>query len=285
MFLVSFPLSFLLAWWVVNPIKKLRSASTDISKDIRNKQKLHALLNRNDEFAELAKDLEAMRQQIEEQLSARTRLISDVSHELRSPLTRMQIAIGIANQNISSNKNEFERIKLEADRMNLMLTELLDYTKLDTYQRQVEDIDLERLLLALVDDARFEAEQVGVSINSDLQPGLIIQGNRLELLSCLENIVRNAIRYATKNILFKCAESGSDIVIEICDDGKGVPEADVEKIFDAFYRPDLARSRQSGGVGLGLAIAKKAIDSHGGRITAQNIRPHGFLIKIIIPRD
>jgi len=119
--------------------------------------------------------------------------------------------------------------------------------------------------------------------------GLFIEGNKVELLSCLENILRNAIRYAKSSIHINCdkAKKGDDILISIFDDGKGVPEQDLEKIFSAFYRPDLARSRQSGGVGLGLSIAQKAIAVHSGKISAENIKANGkikgFAIHIALP--
>jgi len=288
-FLISFPLSFFLAWFVVSPIKRLRTASREISKDIKNKHSLESLASGKGEFAELAKDFEAMRQQIEQQFSARSRLISDVSHELRSPLARMQIAIGIANNKLNQDEKstELERIKLEADKMNCMLTELLDYSKIDNLQDENLDelIDVHKLLINLIDDAKFEAEQVGVTIEIDLAENISIKGNKLSLLSCFENIVRNAIRYAHSNIKLSCLKNEANNVISIIirDDGKGVPEEDINQIFGAFYRPELDRSRQSGGVGLGLSIASKAVAAHDGRIWAENDQPKGFSIHIEFP--
>lgn len=302
-FLISFPLSFLLAWLVIAPIKRLQQATRDISINIKDRKNLNSLLVRNDEFAELAKDFQTMTEEIELQLSARTRLISDVSHELRSPLTRMKIAIAIADNKLNKDgkNSELQRIKLEADRMNLMLSDLLDFTKIDDLHRNqaIENIDLKRFAGIIINDAQFEAEQVGVSITSSFPEdvfvegvcveGLFIEGNKLELISCLENILRNAIRYAKSSIHFSCdkAKKGDDILISIFDDGKGVPEKDLDKIFSAFYRPDLARSRQSGGVGLGLAIAQKAIAAHSGKIRAENIKANGkttgFAIHIELP--
>lgn len=295
---ISFPLSLLLAWLVVAPIKRLQQATKDISNNNKDRKNLDSLLARTDEFAELAKDFQTMTEEIEQQLFARTRLISDVSHELRSPLTRMKIAIAIADNKLNKDgqNSELQRIKLEADRMNLMLSELLDFTKLDDLHRNqaIENIDLKRFAGIVINDAQFEAEQVGVQITSSFPEdlfveGLFVEGNKVELLSCLENILRNAIRYAKSSIHFSCdkAKHGDLILLSICDDGKGVPEEDVDKIFSAFYRPDLARSRQSGGVGLGLAIAQKAIAVHSGKIRAENIKANGkttgFAIHIELP--
>jgi len=291
MFLISFPLSFMLAWFVVRPIKSLKQASKDISKDIRKRKNLKSLLDRQDEFADLAADFETMRLQLEQQLDSRIRLISDVSHELRSPLVRMQMAIGIANNKLNKDKqnSELERIKLEADRMNLMLTELLDFTKIDNlqYQQNNETVSINHILNILINDAKFEAEQVGINIEADIKGEFSIVGNQMGLSSCFENIVRNAIRYAKTNVLVRCHQSiqAGAIIISIIDDGDGVPEKDIEHIFDAFYRPELDRSRQSGGVGLGLSIAQKVVSVHSGKISAENVSPSGFAIHIELPSN
>jgi len=291
MFLISFPLSFLLAWFVVRPIKSLKQASKDISKDITDKKNLTSLLKRKDEFADLAMDFETMRLQLEQQLSSRIRLISDVSHELRSPLVRMQMAIGIANNKLNKDKqnSELERIKLEADRMNLMLTELLDFTKIDNlqYQQNNENISINHILNILINDAKFEAEQVGINIEADIKGEFPLVGSQMGLSSCFENIVRNAIRYANKSVFVQCQQSPQNdaTLITIRDDGDGVPDADIEHIFDAFYRPELDRCRKSGGVGLGLSIAQKVISVHCGKIWAENISPSGFAIHIELPSN
>lgn len=288
-FLISFPFSFLLAWLVVAPIKRLQQVSRDISKDIKDRKNLQPLLRRSDEFYELATDFESMAEQIEQQLTARTRLISAVSHELRSPLTRMQIAIGIANHKLNKDgkNSELERVKLEAKRMNTMLTDLLDLSKIDNLysQKNNEDIDMRQLLTILIGDAKFEAEQVGISIETNLQDDIYLQGNKVALLSCLENIIRNSIRYAKSSIKLSCYKSDQEGVIRISifDDGDGVSEKDINNIFEAFYRPELDRSRESGGVGLGLSIAQKVVDAHSGRIWAENKQPAGFSIHIALP--
>ncbi len=303
-FLISFPLSFLLAWLVVAPIKRLQQATRDISINIQDRKNLNSLLARKDEFAELAKDFQTMTEEIEQQLCSRTRLISDVSHELRSPLTRMKIAIAIADNKLNKDgkNSELQRIKIEADRMNVMLSDLLGFTKTGELHshKTIEAIELKQLITLLMNDAQFEAEQVCVQITSSFPDdlfvegvcveGLFIEGNKLELLSCLENILRNAIRYAKSSIHFSCNKTKQDdlILLSICDDGKGVPEEDLGKIFSAFYRPDLARSRQSGGVGLGLAIAQKVIAAYSGKIWAENIKVNrkvkGFAIHIELPK-
>lgn len=288
-FFVSFPLSFLMAWLVVRPIKKLRHSTREVSLDVKNRSGIESLHNRNDEFGDLAQDFSSMVEQIEQQLTARSRLISDVSHELRSPLTRMQIAIGLANKKYNKDGDiaELGRIKLEADRMNWMLTELLDLSRLDTLSSPQDrvKINLNRLIDNIVSDAIFEAEQTNIQLYTTHHDDVEIYGNRSGLISCIENIIRNAIRFAKTSIKIEVEKSqiADFATITIQDDGNGIPESETEKIFNAFHRPDEDRSRQSGGVGLGLAIAKKAIDIHQGNISAKNAKPHGLIVTIHLP--
>lgn len=289
-FLVSFPTSFLLAWLFTRPIKKLRLAIKEMSENLNDRKNLESLVNRRDEFGELARDFDSMAEHLDKILVSKNRLLSDVSHELRSPLARLQIALGLAHkkQQQPTENSELERIKLEADRMNQMITGLLDYSKMDTqYEKHdKQSFDLSELITILVDDAAFEVQEKNIQLESNLQPGLMISAIKPMLVSCIENILRNAIRYADKKITIDCQldPSTGQINISICDDGKGVPDGQQERIFEAFYRPEKDRSRQSGGVGLGLSIAKKAVDAHNGTIKAENIQPHGLKISICFPQ-
>jgi len=297
-FIISFPLSFVLAWLFTRPIKKLQLATKDIAEDVSNRRNLQALLTRRDEFGELAQDFESMSQHIESQLHSKNRLLSDVSHELRSPLARLQIALAIAENKLTkasvngeSSSNELNRIKLEAERMNLMLTGLLDYAKVDapSHVNHFEQVDIKRLLTLVINDANFEAQQQNIVITTDLADNLNMVADQAALLSCLENILRNAIRYASNKITVSsynrnAQNRGQDqLMITISDDGEGITSGDINQIFDAFYRPNLDRARHSGGVGLGLSIAKKAVMIHSGKIWAENLQPQGFAIHIQLP--
>jgi len=288
-FLVSFPLSFLLAWLFTRPIKKLQLAVKEMSTNLSERKNLNSLLNRRDEFGDLARDFDFMAAHLAEILISKNRLLSDVSHELKSPLARLQIALGLANkkQQSQNDSSELKRIKLEADRMNQMITGLLDYSKMDTQFKKLDkqNFDLCKLIKILVNDAAFESQQKNIQIQSNLKEGLMISAIKPMIISCIENILRNAIRYADKKIEINCHldHSLEQIIISISDDGKGVPEGQQEKIFEAFYRPETDRSRQSGGVGLGLSIAKKAVDAHNGKTIAENIKPHGLRVSVILP--
>lgn len=290
--LISFPLSFFLAWIFTRPIKKLQQAIKELSSNLDNQKLLKTLTARSDEFGDLAKEFHSMTSHLSEVMKSKVRLLGDVSHELKSPLARLQIALVLAEKKQSHHNKplpELKRIKLEADRMNDMISGLLDYARIDIeHSNNANNFNLTELITLLVSDANFESQQRNILIKTELPKALIINAVKPMLISCIDNILRNAIRYANQQIMIRCqkttdAKSINAILITICDDGVGVKEGEEEKIFDAFYRPELDRSRQSGGSGLGLSIAKKVIQLHQGDISAENIKPHGLKITILIP--
>jgi len=293
-FLISFPISFLLAWFFTRPIRKLQLATKELSIDLSDRKNLTPLLKHRDEFGDLARDFDSMAFHLDKIIDSKRQLLSDVSHELKSPLARLHIALGLANKkNQDHESSELNRIKLEADRMNQMISSLLDYSKMDQqfHDQQKQTFDLGELIELLVNDASFESQKMKISIEADLQDNIQIIAIKPMLISCIENILRNAIRYANSLISISCQidhelhqdEKPDQVLIKICDDGSGIPEDQKEKIFEAFYRPESDRSRQSGGVGLGLSIAKKVIEAHDGKIVAENIRPHGLKVSILLP--
>lgn len=286
--LVSFPLSFLLAWLFTRPIKRLQNAIKEMTNDLSFKQNLEQLSKRGDEFGDLASDFHKMASHLETIINSKNQLLGDVSHELRTPLARLQIAIGLANKKTQgTNSDELDRIKLEADRMNNMISSLLDYTRTDfgSLEANLTSFDLSLLIELVVKDIDFEATQQSLIIQKTLAPNLTMIGNQDSITSCLENILRNALRYAQKCIHIDCRslKSSNELQIVITDDGPGVAEEQLEKIFEAFYRPQDDRSRTSGGAGLGLSIVKKVVALHEGSISARNIQPQGLEITIRFP--
>jgi len=288
--LVSFPLSFILAWFFTRPIKLLQLAIKEMSSNLGDKKNLQKLTKRSDEFGDLALDFDRMAVHLEHIINSKTRLLGDVSHELRTPLARLQIAIGLANKKTENPiSTELARIKLEADRMNQMISSLLDYSKVDsnTIEPKLQHFNLSQFIELIVKDIEFEAQQEQLNITTEIQPNLNIYADQDGMASCIENILRNALRYAKNKIVISCVtlDLGKYIEIKIRDDGKGVNPEQLEKIFDAFYRPQDDRSRSSGGAGLGLSIAKKVVEAHRGKMTATNIQPSGLEIEIKIPAD
>ncbi len=287
-FFVSVPLSLLLAWFFIQPINKLRGAIKQLSKDLSNQQPLDHLLNRGDEFGDLARDFAAMAQQLNKTLISKEQLLRDVSHELKSPLARLQVAVALSEKTISQSDSEkFNRVNKEIFRMNQLINQLLDFSKTDEsqYQSKLQSIDLKQILNILVDDVKFEGQRNNIEFELSLAGSLTINADKAMIISCFDNILRNALHYAKGRVLIKAKscqiENRDRVQIKIIDDGKGVEESQLERIFEAFYRPDNHRSRQTGGSGIGLAIAKKVVEFHQGKIYARNLKPTGFEIEVI----
>ncbi|MCW8877310.1 MAG: ATP-binding protein [Kangiellaceae bacterium] len=284
-FLISFPLSFVLSWLITRPIRRLQDATNQLSRNLKQSEEIQKLSQRSDEFGELARDFDQMGQHLSTTLRSQKQLLSDVSHELRSPLTRLQIALGLAERNASIEaKEQLARIKKESIRMNEMLENLLALSKLDSDEisAQKELIDFCPLVRMVIEDARFEAEQADICIDLALPEKCRFSGVKSALISGIENIVRNAIRYAGQGGKITCGLycDNDSILLTIEDTGPGLPEEQLDKIFDAFYRPDFDRNRASGGAGLGLSIAKRAFAINNGAISASNIQPHGLKVEV-----
>lgn len=296
-FMVSFPLSLLLAWIITSPINRLRRTTKKLSLDLNDTKPLNRLTRRRDEFGHLAEDFKGLILHINQLIESKSQLLSDVSHELRSPLARLQIALGLARKKWSDidqkeNSSELERIHKEADNINQMLTNLLDYARIDssTLERQQSICDLQQLLQSVVEDARFEGANKGLSIELDVQTNSRLMGEPNELLSAFENTLRNAIRYANNDIQITLSRTTlasypdqEFAYISICDDGEGVDESKIGKLLDAFYRPNEDRARKSGGVGLGLSIVKKVAERHQGQLQLRNLEHGGFCVELFFP--
>ncbi|MFT6731993.1 MAG: two-component system sensor histidine kinase CpxA [Polaribacter sp.] len=284
-FVVSFPISFLIAWFFNRPISQLQKASLDLIRNLKNNHQLIKMTKRTDEFGDLAVALNNFAEHLNSVIQTKNRLLSDVSHELRSPLARQKIAVALAENALSKDHKSIQRIKLEGKRLESMITSLLDYARLDdTSETQTESkFNLSDSLNKLTEDAEFEAEPKGLIIKREIQPSIYLLGVESILLSGIENLLRNSIRYANKLISISVHLEKNSINITIEDDGCGVESNELKKIFDAFYRPQVDRSRDTGGVGLGLSIASKAISIHHGQIRAESVYPQGLRIVIDLP--
>ena len=284
-FIISFPISFLLSWIITRPIRQLQQATQDMKINIADKVHLQKLLSRSDEFGELARDFNDMANHVADVIDSQKRLLSDVSHELRSPLTRLKIALGLVkSQQIPEISNNLNRINLESDRMNEMLSHILTLSKLESQEisHNKEKLDLCMLFTTVINDGRFEAEQRDQTINLDMPPYCEFTGVKEALISAIENILRNAIRYAGNGAIINCQliQTSQQITLAISDNGPGVEQSHLDKLFNAFYRPSTDRSRASGGAGLGLSIAKRAVEINNGTISAQNLKPNGLLVEL-----
>lgn len=296
-FLLSGILCFGLAWSLTRPIKVLQSASRKIAngEPTSAKQKMG---QRRDEFYHLADDFDKMSSKILNTINSQKQLLSDVSHELRSPLTRIQITLGLLDKELGNGEGKhIERIERECQRMDEMIGQLLNIAALERGQVYEEEqaIQLNQLIDDILKDASFEAteKQIAFEINKavdgesleDETNSMALTGYYHLLYSAIENIVRNAIRYspAKGTINISLTQQGNEAVIAIADQGEGVDQMDLDNIFKPFFRTDQARAREQGGAGLGLAISCRAIKAHGGRISAEINHPHGLLVVIQLP--
>jgi two-component system sensor histidine kinase CpxA len=230
-----------------------------------------------------------MASKIEELISRQRQLISDVSHELRSPLARLNVALDLGRER-KGNDPAFEQMQEDIRLLDEMIGRLLTIAKLDISAPQVPMayFDLADLVSQIVRNAEFELQELKGRIRLVSSGQCIVLGSAELLHGAIENVVRNAIRYTENGtaveVRIECKDSSSvDLVVR--DYGPGVANSELKNIFQPFYRVTSARDRQSGGTGLGLAIADRVIRVHGGTIHAENAEPHGLRIKIALPHS
>ncbi len=280
---------YLLAWRLTAPVRQLRQAVQQLADGDLTARTGIAAGQQGDEIADLGRDFDRMAERIETLLVAQKQLVRDISHELRSPLARLQVALGLARRKASADAEQaLDRIEQETGRLNGMIGELLTLSLLDNGATlsQTEQVDLGELMDEVAQDADFEAAGSACQVLLSQQAGLQVTGNRELLRRAIENVVRNGLRYTGEGnaveLLLEQSQQ-NHAVIRVRDHGPGVPEAMLEAIFQPFCRVAEARDRQSGGTGIGLAITARAVALHGGSVTARN-RPEGGLeVEIRLP--
>jgi two-component system sensor histidine kinase CpxA len=291
--IVSGLVVFLLAGYLTKPIRRLSRATHQFATGDLGLRVAPAMGRRRDEVADLARDFDHMAEQLQELIGSQRQLLSDVSHELRSPLARLQVALGLARQREQDQHNpELDRIELEAERLNELIGQLLSLSRLEfgTEISHSEPVDLADLLTEIAESTDFEARAQNRQVRIVNSVPAIVEANESLLKSALENVVRNAARYTDENTsadisLQQDHEHIGWLLIQVRDHGPGVPEDMLTKLFEPFVRVGDARDRDSGGYGLGLAIAKRAIRLHGGEILASNEPDGGLNVRIRLPVD
>ncbi len=279
---------FLLAHYLSKPIWQLRLATRRLASGDLNARAGEKLGKRSDEIADLVRDFDTMAEQIRELLESQKRLLSDVSHELRSPLARLRVALALARRTENeSQRPSHERIEKEIERLDEMIGRILTLSRLESGQVQLStaEVDLNELIQSVLADARFEAARTGHSIEFTSDVQMELEADEELLRSSIENVVRNALYYSagSEPIQVSLSSENGQAVLRVRDHGPGVPPEALADLFRAFYRVDDSRVTLTGGTGLGLAIAQRAIVAHGGTITAQNAEPHGLIMEIKIP--
>ncbi|HXE63316.1 MAG TPA: ATP-binding protein [Bryobacteraceae bacterium] len=240
---------------------------------------------RRDEIGDLARSFDRMADRIETLLTAERRLLQDVSHELRSPLARLSFAAALLNTEPNREKAK-ERIGKEVGRLTTLVNSLLEMTRAegDPASRERKDIRLDRLLRDVAEDCSVEATAHSCNLTLDIHDEITVSGDEELLRRAVENVIRNAIRYspAGETIDVRLSAAPGAAKVEVRDRGPGVPENQLAQIFQPFFRVDDSRTNATGGVGLGLTIAMRAVKLHNGTIEAKNVAP-GLLVTIELP--
>jgi two-component system, OmpR family, sensor histidine kinase CpxA len=280
-------LCFLLARHISNPIRQLQSAASRIAEGDFSVRASPALAPRNDELADLARDFDVMADRIRSLLEKQQELLGDISHELRSPVTRLTVSLELARR---GDATAFERIDTDLKRLGELIDHILTLTRLQTQAGQHTQIpvSLRTILESIVDDARLEGKSENKSVRLDQSDDCRIKCDPNLLRSCLENVVRNALRYTrpdTSVAIHVALNGGTPPLAEIriADEGPGVPPEALPRLFEPFFRVSGARDRSTGGSGLGLAISQKVAKTYGGSIEACNREGGGLEVKITFP--
>ena len=286
---ISFFLLWLLAKSLSKPLLKIQQAANDLGNGKLN-TRVADLDQRHDELGQLAKSFNHMAEKLENSISAQQRLLGDVSHELRSPMTRLQLAIALAHKSKNS-PDELEKYLLrcesEINRLDGMLENVIALSRLENTMPSINKapVNINKLLHDLVTDAQFLANEKAIVIHNPPSQNIIINADEQLLASAIGNILTNAVKYSPQGsqISVQLSVNKQQLMIKITDSGMGVPEAAIEQLFEAFYRVQNDRARTTGGSGLGLAIAKQAIISHHGTIQAYNNDGCGLTVEIKLP--
>ena len=279
-----------LARYLTTPLFKLRRTTNQLAEGDFSARVGTNLAKRRDEVGELGRDFNTMAERLESMVKAQQRLLGDISHELRSPLSRLGVALGLARKRSGAEASgALDRIERESDNLNEMISQLLTLTRLEsgTDGRKRSNVDLDVLVREVSEDADFEARSLNRSVQVVSSDKCSINGVEDLLRSAVENVVRNAVRFTPEGTAVEVAlrkQNGSGdnfAVISVRDRGNGVPAESLEKIFHAFYRTEDARDRQSGGgTGLGLAITERAVRLHGGTVQAANAPEGGLSVEM-----
>jgi two-component system, OmpR family, sensor histidine kinase CpxA len=281
-----------LARHITGPIGKLRLAAREIASEHLEARIDKSVIARGDELAELGRDFDRMAERIDALVCAQRRLLADVSHELRSPLTRLNLALGLARQRTNPEAMEhLDRIERETERLNKLIGQLLSLARIesgvDLQQKKVFDLGL--LVQEVASDGDYEARGRNCSVRFDQSFECAVEGAPEMLRGAVENVVRNAVRHTavgtTVHVAMECHPNGrnSHAVIQVRDHGTGVPENELTDLFTPFYRVIDGVRKDPDGSGLGLAIAERAFRLHGGGVTAANAADGGLVVTLELP--
>jgi len=283
---ISGIICYILSRYLTKPLAMLQNAARKIGSGQLNIRVLPKIGKRRDEIYELASEFDLMTKQLEHSTASQQRLLRYISHELRSPLARLRVALELLHKRLGSQipTTELNRMALESERLNELIHEILTLARLDLpkQNQQFVSVNVTELLKDVVNDVNFEIQKTSLKVSIKSRGFYQIMGNPHVLRSAFENIIRNAITHAKTNVdveLFFKRHPEAGLLITIRDYGKGIMEKDLPKLFEPFYRTDTVQK----GYGLGLTIVKKTIKLHQGTIQMRNHPEGGLLVSIFLP--
>ena len=312
---ISACFALLLAAYITAPLARIRASARRVARGDLSAHIGDLRFGRSAEILALASEFDQMTARLRDLVEGQRRLIRDVSHEMRSPLSRMRIALELARANVKESLaepvgavlepatvgraperarnlsgteavNQLDRIEREAERLEEMIAQAIQLTRMETTTpSKVEDVALDQLITDIASDAAFEAQARPCALHIAQNEPLVVRAEADLVASAIENVVRNAVKYtsADSTVSIRLDRIEGQARVRVRDCGPGVPAGDCARIFEPYFRTDVARQRKSGGSGLGLAIAKRAIERQGGRIHATNADGGGLEVEILLP--
>jgi two-component system sensor histidine kinase CpxA len=286
--IISALMCLVIAHYLSKPIERLRNATNELARGNLDIRVGATIGKRRDEIADLVHDFDSMAGELRNQIQSERNLLSGVSHELRSPIARMRLALALARNSDRPERDEMlDRIEQDTIQLDSMLERILTVARLENgqYKPKFESLSLNEVIDEVLDDARFEAAATNATINYVEDALLEVNGDPGLLRSAIENVVRNAIFYSGQggHIDVRLRLDNGNAVLIVRDNGKGVPEEALALLFKPFYRVDDSRGTTTGGMGLGLAIVRNAVAVHGGTVNARNVSPNGLEMELRIP--
>jgi two-component system OmpR family sensor kinase len=288
---IALVVSALTSWWLAEhltaPIRRIQAGARALASESLDVRVSAGLEERKDELAVLARDFDAMADQLRANRGATTQLLRDISHELRSPLARMRVALGLARQPPADLSRQLDRLEREIERLDAMISQVLKLAHLhgtDALQQR-ERFELSEVIEEVVRDANFEGAVKNCRVDLQGTAETAVLGSRELLRSAIENVLRNAVRYSPNDtpVAMIVSKTADGLEILIRDHGPGVPAAELERIFEPFYRVAESRDRDSGGEGIGLAITSQVMKAHGGSAQAVNAPDGGLQVRLRLP--
>lgn len=282
--LASLLFSAIFATYLSRPIRHLRKVSTRLAEGDLDARVTPFIGTRNDELSDLGKDFDFMAARVQSLINAQRQLLHDVSHELRSPVARMRLAVGLAQQQPEKLQIALSRIERETERLDELLGQILTLARLESNLSRdaMEKVSLDELLEEIVQDVSFEAQALNRSVVFKVEHSAELQGQRELLRRAFENVIRNALKYTAEGTAVEIylTEEYRKPVVLIRDHGPGIPKSELGKVFQPFYRVPEKDKSQPSGYGLGLAIAKRALEKHAATIELSNAAEGGLKARI-----